>query len=126
MPRPSTARLVFGRRATARGGGTTTEPLDRGEYEPLLTRWSGARGVRPQDLEPKDLFPACHPSRRWRAEGSTLCGSGHQAGGPCRPRTGKRPWAVVQLRPKNAERTAFELVGFQTNLAFDEQRRVFR
>ena len=41
------------------------------------------------------------------------------------PRTGYRPWAVVQLRTENAEKTLFNLVGFQTNLKFPEQKRVF-
>lgn len=41
------------------------------------------------------------------------------------PRTGKRPYAVVQLRRENAEGTLFNLVGFQTNLKFPEQKRVF-
>ena len=41
------------------------------------------------------------------------------------PRTGRRPWAVVQLRRENAEGTMFNLVGFQTNLKFPEQKRVF-
>lgn len=41
------------------------------------------------------------------------------------PRTGKRPYAVVQLRAENADKTMFNLVGFQTNLKFGEQKRVF-
>ena len=41
------------------------------------------------------------------------------------PRTGHRPWAVVQLRTENRERTLYNLVGFQTNLKFGEQKRVF-
>ena len=41
------------------------------------------------------------------------------------PRTGHRPWAVVQLRKENAEGTLYNLVGFQTNLKFGEQKRVF-
>jgi methylenetetrahydrofolate--tRNA-(uracil-5-)-methyltransferase len=42
------------------------------------------------------------------------------------PATGHRPWAVVQLRSENREGSAYNLVGFQTNLAFSEQERVFR
>ena len=42
------------------------------------------------------------------------------------PATGHRPWAVVQLRAENRAHTAYNLVGFQTNLTWDEQRRVFR
>ena len=42
------------------------------------------------------------------------------------PRTGKRPWAVVQLRAENKDKTAFNLVGFQTNLTFSEQKRIFQ
>ena len=41
------------------------------------------------------------------------------------PRTGERPYAVVQLRADNAEKTAFNIVGFQTHLKFPEQKRVF-
>ena len=41
------------------------------------------------------------------------------------PKTGKEPYAVVQLRQDNAEKTIFNLVGFQTHLKFPEQKRVF-
>jgi methylenetetrahydrofolate--tRNA-(uracil-5-)-methyltransferase len=41
------------------------------------------------------------------------------------PRTGRRPWAVLQLRPENRYRTAYNLVGFQTRMAYPEQQRVF-
>jgi methylenetetrahydrofolate--tRNA-(uracil-5-)-methyltransferase len=41
------------------------------------------------------------------------------------PRTGRRPWAVVQLRPENQYQTAYNLVGFQTRLAYPEQQRIF-
>ena len=41
------------------------------------------------------------------------------------PRTGRRPWAAIQLRAENKEKTAYNLVGFQTNLTFGEQKRVF-
>ena len=41
------------------------------------------------------------------------------------PHTGRRPWAVVQLRAENREGTLYNLVGFQTNLKFPEQKRVF-
>ena len=42
------------------------------------------------------------------------------------PRTQKRPWAVVQLRAEGRDKQCYNLVGFQTNLAFPEQERVFR
>jgi methylenetetrahydrofolate--tRNA-(uracil-5-)-methyltransferase len=42
------------------------------------------------------------------------------------PRTGHRPWAVVQLRPENSYGTAYNLVGFQTRLAYPEQQRIFQ
>ena len=42
------------------------------------------------------------------------------------PNTGHRPWAAVQLRAENAARTLYNLVGFQTNLKWGEQKRVFR
>ncbi len=42
------------------------------------------------------------------------------------PATGRRPWAAVQLHAENAQGTAYNLVGFQTNLTFGEQKRVFR
>ena len=42
------------------------------------------------------------------------------------PRTGRRPYAVVQLRPENVDRSTLNLVGFQTKLAYGEQERIFR
>ncbi|MFR4802434.1 MAG: FAD-dependent oxidoreductase [Eggerthellaceae bacterium] len=56
----------------------------------------------------------------------TLRGSARAIGQADRPRSGPSSWAAVQLRAENSDLTAYNLVRFQTNLTFPEQRRVFR
>ena len=78
------------------------------------------------DVRDPKVYEGCMPIE-------VLASRGHDAirFGPMKPvglrdpRTGHRPWAVLQLRTENRERTLFNLVGFQTNLKFGEQRRVF-
>jgi methylenetetrahydrofolate--tRNA-(uracil-5-)-methyltransferase len=82
--------------------------------------------VLPHDFEEPRYFESCMPIE-------VMAERGHQTlrFGPMRPvglrdpRTGFRPWAVVQLRPENRYLTAYNLVGFQTRLAYPEQQRIF-
>ncbi len=102
-------------------------PFTKEEYEAFIDELIKAdRVVLEKDFERRDLFAACQPVEEVARTGATtLFAWCHQAGRAHRPRTGRRPWAAVQLRAENAAATAYNLVGFQTNLRFGEQERVF-
>lgn len=102
-------------------------PFSKESYDAFIDELLKAERVIAKDFETKDLFQACQPIEE-------IARKGHDAPrfGTCKPvglvdpATGRRPWAAVQLRAENAEGTAYNLVGFQTNLTFPEQKRVFR
>jgi methylenetetrahydrofolate--tRNA-(uracil-5-)-methyltransferase len=104
-------------------------PMTRDEYERFVQALVDAETIPLRDFEREDphFFEACLPVE-------VLAGRGTQtlAFGPLRPvgladpRTGKRPYAVVQLRQEDRAATLYNLVGFQTNLKWGEQERVFR
>lgn len=121
--------ILFGQSRHGRGGGADylNAPFDKPEYEMFIERLVGARRVVARDFEQRDLFSACQPVEEVARSGvDSLRFGAMKPVGLIDPRTGHRPWAVVQLRAENAERTALNLVGFQTNLTFGEQDRVFR
>lgn len=102
-------------------------PFGREAYEAFWTELVGAKRVVAREFEAKDLFQACQPVEEVARKGrDTLRFGALKPVGIVDPTTGHRPWAVVQLRAENAEGGAYNLVGFQTNLTWDEQRRVFR
>ena len=102
-------------------------PMDKDEYERFYDALIEAKRVVSRDFEEKDLFNACQPVEEVARKGrDTLRYGALKPVGLTDPRSGRRPWAVVQLRPENAEATAYNLVGFQTNLTWGEQARVFR
>ena len=102
-------------------------PMNKEEYEAFIEALLGASRVVAKDFEQKDLFCACQPVEEVARTGLDAARYGAMKPvGLTDPRTGRRPWAVVQLRPENAEKTAYNLVGFQTNLTWGEQKRVFR
>ena len=102
-------------------------PMDKQEYEAFMEALLGAERVVTKDFEQSDLFCACQPVEEVARTGIDAARYGAMKPvGLTDPRTGRRPWAVVQLRPENAELTSYNLVGFQTNLTWPEQRRVFR
>jgi len=102
-------------------------PLDREPYEALVAELVSARRVELKTFERGDLFQACQPVEEIARSGQDALRFGAMKPiGLTDPATGRRPWAVVQLRPENRACTAYNLVGFQTNLTFDEQKRVFR
>jgi methylenetetrahydrofolate--tRNA-(uracil-5-)-methyltransferase len=120
-------RLFLQSRYDKNGADYLNAPLTREEYDVLvreLTR--GARTI-PRSFETTELFQACQPVEEVARSGhDTLRHGALKPVGLTDPRTGRRPWAVVQLRPENSEGTAYNLVGFQTNLTFGEQERIFR
>lgn len=102
-------------------------PLDREQYERFVSALVSARRVTAKDFESSDLFQACQPIEEIARRGQDAIRFGAlKPVGLTDPTTGTRPWAVVQLRPENKAATAYNLVGFQTNLTFGEQARVFR
>jgi methylenetetrahydrofolate--tRNA-(uracil-5-)-methyltransferase len=102
-------------------------PMTREEYETFITRLLHAQRVTTKEFESADLFQACQPIEELARNGTDAPRFGPMKPvGLIDPRTGERPWAVVQLRAENAQATAYNLVGFQTNLTFPEQRAVFR
>lgn len=102
-------------------------PFDKESYEAFIAELVAADRVIKRDFETKDLFQACQPIEEIARKGADAPRFGTcKPVGLTDPATGRRPWAAVQLRAENAQGTAYNLVGFQTNLTFGEQKRVFR
>lgn len=102
-------------------------PMDKEEYEAFIEALTTADRVILKDFERRDLFQACQPAEEVARTGRDAIRFGAMKPvGLTDPRTGRRPWAAIQLRAENAEGTAYNMVGFQTNLTFTEQKRVFR
>lgn len=103
-------------------------PMDKEEYLAFYRALIGAERVQLKDFEthPFSVYEGCMPIEELASRGEDT-----MRFGPMKPvgitdkRTGRRPYAVVQLRRENREATLFNLVGFQTNLKFGEQKRVF-
>lgn len=102
-------------------------PMDRASYEQFIGELIAAERVTAQAFEHKDLFQACQPIEEVARNGLDAPRFGPlKPVGLTDPATGERPWAVVQLRAENRTGSAYNLVGFQTNLTFSEQRRILR
>ncbi len=102
-------------------------PFTKEEYEAFAHELLGAQRVIKRDFESKDLFQACQPIEEIVRTGIDAPRFGAlKPVGLTDPRTGHRPWAALQLRAEDANGESYNLVGFQTNLTFPEQRRVFR
>lgn len=109
------------------GGDYLNCPMGREEYDAFMDALLSAERVVARDFERGDLFCACQPVEEVGRTGHDALRFGAlKPVGLTDPRTGRRPWAAVQLRAENADRGAYNLVGFQTNLTWPEQRRVFR
>ena len=101
-------------------------PLDREEYLAFVEQLKTAREAPVHGFEDKAVFEGCMPVEVMARRGEdTLRYGPMKPVGLKDPRTGARPYAVVQLRADNAEKTAFNIVGFQTHLMHPEQKRVF-
>jgi methylenetetrahydrofolate--tRNA-(uracil-5-)-methyltransferase len=104
-------------------------PMDEVEYNAFIDALSSAEKVAPKAFEKEVFFQGCQP-----IEAIAATGRDSLRFGPMKPvgltdpnaKDGKRPYAIVQLRPENRARTAYNLVGFQTKLKYGEQSRVFR
>ena len=101
-------------------------PMNKEEYELFVKSLVEAEVVTLHDFEKRDIFEGCMPIEIMAKRGlDTLRFGPLKPVGFTDPRTGKRPYAVVQLRQDNSEGSLYNMVGFQTNLKFGEQKRVF-
>ena len=103
-------------------------PFSKEEYEAFYQALTGARRAELHSFEQEQMrvYEGCMPVEIMASRGEdTLRYGPLRPVGLRDPRTGHRPWACCQLRAENREKTAYNLVGFQTNLLFPEQRRVF-
>jgi methylenetetrahydrofolate--tRNA-(uracil-5-)-methyltransferase len=102
-------------------------PFDEGQYRAFVAALLEGEKVAPHAFEEPRYFEGCLPIEVMAERGPDVL-----AYGPMKPvgledpRTGRRPFAVVQLRREDAAGTAWNLVGFQTRLTWPEQRRIFR
>jgi methylenetetrahydrofolate--tRNA-(uracil-5-)-methyltransferase len=102
-------------------------PLDEPQYRAFVEALVAGEKVKPHEFEEARYFEGCLPIEVMAERGPEVL-----AHGPMKPvgledpRTGKRPYAVVQLRREDVAGTAWNLVGFQTRLTWPEQRRIFR
>ncbi len=103
-------------------------PMNKEEYEAFHEALVNAQRAPRHDVDvmnPK-VYEGCMPVEILAQRGlDTLRFGPMKPVGLKDPKTGHRPWAVLQLRTENAEKTMYNLVGFQTNLRFPEQKRVF-
>ncbi len=100
--------------------------MNKEEYEAFVRELIAAEEAEVHGFEDKNVFEGCMPVEVMARRGlETLRYGPLKPVGLTDPGTGKEPYAVVQLRQDNAEKTVFNLVGFQTHLKFGEQKRVF-
>ena len=101
-------------------------PMTEEEYKAFWTELISAREAAVHGFEDSGVFEGCMPVEVMARRGiDTLRYGPMKPVGLKDPRTGEEPYAVVQLRQDNADGTLYNLVGFQTHLAFGEQKRVF-
>jgi methylenetetrahydrofolate--tRNA-(uracil-5-)-methyltransferase len=101
-------------------------PMTREEYFDFHEELLKAETVPARDFEKEIHFEGCLPIEAMAERGEmTLAYGPLKPVGLSDPRTGEKPFAVVQLRAENMEKSAFNLVGFQTRLKYPEQKRVF-
>ncbi len=102
-------------------------PLNKEEYENFYDAIISAESAELHSFDKrKDVYEGCMPIEVLASRGKDTMRYGPlKPVGLTNPKTGHRPWANLQLRKENAEGTMYNLVGFQTNLKFSEQKRVF-
>jgi methylenetetrahydrofolate--tRNA-(uracil-5-)-methyltransferase len=121
--------IAYARSRWGKGGGDDylNLPLDEGRYRAFVEALVAGEKVKPHAFEQPRYFEGCLPIEVMAERGPEVL-----AHGPMKPvgledpRTGRRPYAVVQLRREDQAATAYNLVGFQTRLTWTEQRRIFR
>ncbi len=102
-------------------------PMDQEQYEIFVKELLSGEKVPLRDFESPKYFEGCLPIEVMAERGlDTLRYGPMKPVGLIDPRTGAQPWAVVQLRAENRQGSMFNLVGFQTKLKWNEQKRIFR
>jgi methylenetetrahydrofolate--tRNA-(uracil-5-)-methyltransferase len=116
----------FGNRYGKDGADYLNCPMNEQEYDKFYNALVDAQCAPLHDFDLK-VYEGCMPVEILAKRGRDSIRYGcMKPVGFTDPRTGKRPYALVQLRPENDKQTLFNIVGFQTNLKFGEQERVFR
>jgi methylenetetrahydrofolate--tRNA-(uracil-5-)-methyltransferase len=102
-------------------------PMDRDRYEAFYNALVSAESVPLHEFEEAHYFESCLPLEELARRGyDTLRFGPMRPVGLADPRTGRAPYAVVQLRQEDLMQSSYNIVGFQNHLKFDDQRRVFR
>lgn len=102
-------------------------PLNKDEYMAFIQAIKDARKIEPKHFEQTPFFESCMPIETMVSRGDqTLRFGPMKPVGLKDPKTGKIPYAVVQLRQENKEGTAYNIVGFQTRMAYGDQKTVFK
>lgn len=117
--------IAFGASRYGRGGDEDyiNCPFNKEQYENFISELINAEGAVVHDF---DVYEGCMPIEKLAKRGLDAPRFGPMKPvGLINPATNHRPWACVQLRRENSKGTMFNLVGFQTNLKFGEQKRVF-
>jgi methylenetetrahydrofolate--tRNA-(uracil-5-)-methyltransferase len=121
--------IAFAAARYGRGGDDYLNcPMNKEEYETFYEALVTAERALHKEFEKESfrVYEGCMPVEALAGRGrDTLRFGPMKPVGLTDPRTGRRPWAVVQLRAENAGLSLYNLVGFQTNLKFPEQKRVF-
>ncbi len=101
-------------------------PMNKEEYEKFYNELVNAETVTLHEFEKREIFEGCMPIEIMAKRGADTIRFGPlKPVGFTDPRTNTRPYAIIQLRQDNSEGTLYNMVGFQTNLKFGEQKRVF-
>lgn len=129
----SSINMEIAFRGSRYGSGESTQgdylncPMDRDEYDRFYNELLNARVAPVREPEKEKHFEGCMPLEALAARGpKTLVFGPMKPVGFVDPRTGKRPWAILQLRAENANNETCNLVGCQTKLLQPEQERIFR
>ena len=102
-------------------------PLDEQQYKAFVAEVCAARKVEPKSFEDVRYFEGCLPIEVMAERGEmTLAFGPMKPVGLTDPRTGRWPFAVIQLRKEDEAGTAYNMVGFQSRMAWPEQERIFR
>ncbi len=117
---------VFRQSRYGRGDDYLNCPMTREEYLAFYEALLGAQTAEVHGFDGTQVFEGCMPIEVMAARGEQVMAFGPMKPvGLTDPRTGREPYAVVQLRAEDREGTMYNLVGFQTRLKWGEQRRVF-
>lgn len=120
--------IAFRQSRYGKGGGDDylNLPLDKDAYLAFVAALRAGEKVTPHAFEEPKYFEGCLPIEVMAERGDEVLSHGPMKPvGLSDPRTGKRPWAVVQLRHEDRAGTAYNLVGFQTRLSWPAQKRIF-